>query len=459
MKLNVVILLALAFLLGISETSTAQKKVQQIVPEKTRILFLLDGSGSMMGQWENGKSRIEIAKEILTKLVDSLRTNQNLALGLRVYGHRYARQSNNCQDTKLEVPFGLNNHNAIISKLKDIVPKGVTPITYSIEQAAKDFPEGTGYRNILILITDGIESCGGDPCSMSIELQKKGVFLKPFVIGLGLDGAKALDCMGTYLDSQNSTSFNQVLNKAIKTTFSTTTASVELLDGDNKPTETNVNVTFLNEMTGTSVYEFVHYLDSRGRPDSVQLDPVLTYTVAVNTVPPVERKNVNIVNGRHNVITINVPQGNLLVKQAGRNINFPVIMRQKGRHEILNTQNANDVFRYLTGTYEIETITLPRRIFEVSIEYNQTKTITLPTPGLVNINTTSAGFGSIFEIQSDGTEKWVCHLDKTKSRHAFSLLPGTYRVAFRAGDAGGSKYTGVKTFKLNSGETLNVTMF
>lgn len=459
MRIALSILLTFLLFTCSTETVRAQKKVQQIVPEKTRILFLLDGSGSMMGQWENGKSRIDVAKEILTKLVDSLKSNQNLALGLRVYGHRYARQANNCQDTKLEVPFGLNNHNTIIAKLKDIVPKGVTPITYSIEQAANDFPAEHGYRNILILITDGIESCGGDPCAMSIALQRKGVFLRPFVIGLGLDGGKVLDCMGTYMDSQNSSSFNNVLNTAIKTTFSKTTASVELLDGDNKPTETNINVTFLNEMTGTSAYEFVHYLDSRGRPDSVQLDPVLSYTVVVNTVPQVERRNVNIVNGRHNVISIPVPQGNLMVKQTGRNVNFPVIVRQKGRHEILNTQYANDVFRYLTGAYEIETITLPRRNFDITIAYNQTKTITLPTPGLVNINTTSAGFGSLFEILQDGTEQWVCHLDKTKSRHSFSLLPGTYRVAFRAGDAGGSKYTGVKNFKLNSGETLNLSMF
>jgi Ca-activated chloride channel family protein len=181
--------------------------------------------------------------------------------------------------------------------------------------------------------------------------------------------------------------------------------------------------------------------------------------VVINTVPQVTRKNVSIVNGRHNVVSVSVPQGNLLVKQAGRNVNFPVIVRQKGKHEILNTQNANDVFRYLTGTYEIETITLPRRTYDVTIEYNQTKTITLPTPGLVNINTTTDGIGSIFEIMGDGTEQWVCHLDKTKSRHALNLLPGTYRVAFRASDAGGSKYTGVKTFKLNAGETLNISMF
>lgn len=443
----------------ISFQLSAQNKVQQKIPEKTRILFLLDGSGSMMGQWVDGKSRIDVAKEILTRLVDSLRSNPDLELALRVYGHRYVRQSNNCQDTKLEVPFAMRNHDAIINKLKEIVPKGVTPITYAMEQAANDFPSAHGYRNILILITDGIESCGGDPCATSVALQSKGVFLRPFIIGLGLEGGKILDCVGKYFDSENSNAFNNVLNQTIQTTFSRTSVSIELLDDRNQPTETNVPISFLNDMTGTSVYEFVHYLDNRGRPDSVYVDPVLSYTVVVNTVPQVIRKNINIVNGRHNVLTIPAAQGNLLVKQDGRKDAFSIVVRQQGGNDILNTQRANETFRYLKGSYEIETLTLPRRKFQVNINANETKTITLPTPGLVNLNTTSSGHGSIFEIQSDGTEKWVCNLDKNTSRHTYTLLPGTYKIAFRVSDAGGSKYTGVKTFQLNAGQTLNVSVF
>lgn len=437
----------------------AQNKVQQKLPEKTRILFLLDGSGSMNAIWEGEQSRMEVAKKILTRLVDSLRSNTNLELGLRVYGHRYLRQSNNCQDTYLEVPFAQKNHDAIINKLLDIKPKGVTPITYSLGQAAKDFPENTGYRNILILITDGIESCGGDPCAASVELQKKGVFLRPFIIGLGLEGGKVLDCVGQYFDSNDASSFNQVLNKTISTTFSKTTVSVELLNGEGQPKETNVTVSFLNTMTTTGVYEFVHYLDRQGRPDSVQLDPVLAYDIVVNTVPPVIRRNVNITNGRHNVIDIPVPQGSLLVVQESRSRSFPVIVRQNGSSVILNTQNSNEPFRYLTGSYEVETLTLPRRKFIVNIEADQTKTITLPAPGLVNINTISTGYGSLFEITGDGSEKWVCHLEENRSSHSYNLLPGTYRVAFRVRAAGGSKYTTVKTFEIKSGQTMNLNIF
>src|SRR5690606_31521001 len=209
-------------------------------------------------------------------------------------------------------------------------------ITYSLLQAATDFPTTSGYRNIVILITDGVESCGGDPCQASIELQKRGVFLRPFIIGLGVPGGKALDCVGKFIDADNADSFHEILNESIETTFANTTVSVELLNGQNEPVETNVNVTFRNSMTGTAAYEFVHYLDVAGKPDSVQVDPVLTYDIVVNTLPPVVRREVDIINGRHNVLRIPAPQGTLVVRPEGAGNPFSAVVRQKGRGEILN---------------------------------------------------------------------------------------------------------------------------
>ncbi len=436
-----------------------QHVVRQALPEKTRILFVLDGSGSMNAQWGNDQSRMDVAKKILTRLVDSLRVNPNVELALRVYGHRYARQSNNCNDSKLEVPFGIKNHNAIINEISAITPKGVTPITYSLLEAAKDFPANPGYRNIVILITDGVESCGGDPCQASIELQKKGVFLRPFIIGLGVPGGKALDCVGKFIDSENASSFNKILNESIETAFARTTVSVELLDGENRPLETNINVTFLNSMTGTSVYEFVHYLDASGKPDSVQIDPVLSYDVVVNTLPQVIRKNVSIMNGRHNVISVSAPQGTLTLKREGRGNPFQAVVRQRSKSEILYQQNSNQSVRYLAGDYEVETLTLPRRIFPVTLEQGKVITISLASTGAVNINTLAVGFGSVFEILPSGETKWVVTLDPNRTEHFINLLPGHYKIAFRARRSPGSKYTAVKTFEVASGQTLNIKMF
>ena len=450
------LLCSLAWLLSCEVNA---QKVQQKVPEKTRILFVLDGSGSMEALWSAGQSKMDVAKDILTKLVDSLRVNQNLELALRVYGHRYTRQANNCTDSNLEIPFAPKNHKAIIEKIKSIKPKGVTPITYSLLQSANDFPSAAGYRNILILITDGVESCGGDPCTVSVALQKKGVFLRPYIIGLGLESGKVLECVGKYIDAQNARSLNTVLNKSIETSLAKTTVSVELMNGSGKPVETNIDVSFVNAMTKSSVYEFVHYLDKHGRPDTVQVDPVIAYDIVVNTVPPVIMKSVGIESGRHNVVEVSVPQGRLMARTEGRGNGFSFVVRQKNKSEILNQQRSGDSYKYLEGDYDVETLTFPRRIFAIHIKADETQTITLPSTGLVNINTVTNGIGSLFEITDAGETKWVCNLDETITLHSYNLLPGNYKIAFRAKQAAGSKYTATKNFEIKSGQTVNFKMF
>ena len=170
------ILIALCFSLSAS-TVSAQGEAQ-----KTRILFVLDGSQSMYARWENGQ-KMQIATRLLRELVDSLDGVKNVEVALRAYGHQnnVTADGRNCKDTKLEVPFGPNNHEKIIERLQTIRPRGTTLIAYSLEQAANDFPSCSDCRNVIILITDGIEECDGDPCAVSLALQRRGVILKPFV--------------------------------------------------------------------------------------------------------------------------------------------------------------------------------------------------------------------------------------------------------------------------------------
>jgi len=146
----------------------------------TRILFVFDGSQSMSGYWESDV-KINIARNFLLHIVDSLETLPNVQMGLRIYGHQSPVVLQDCKDTKLEVTFDINNAHKIRQKLRFVKPLGNTPIAYSLEQSADDFPPCADCRNIVILITDGIEECGGDPCDVSLRLQSKGITLKPFI--------------------------------------------------------------------------------------------------------------------------------------------------------------------------------------------------------------------------------------------------------------------------------------
>ena len=142
----------------------------------TRVLFIFDGSFSMYEVWDH-TPKIDFAKRVLTELVDSLKTVPNLQMALRTLGADYPLYPHrNCEDTRLVVPFAPFNSSDIIGQIKTIQPKGTTPIAYTLDKCVDDFPACTNCRDVIILITDGIEECGGDPCEQPKTLHKKELF-------------------------------------------------------------------------------------------------------------------------------------------------------------------------------------------------------------------------------------------------------------------------------------------
>ena len=79
-KIKILILLGLIIS---SSNSYSQKKQEPV----NRILFVFDASQSMLGRWQSGR-KIDIAKQLLTNITDSLKDVTNLELALRVYGHQ-----------------------------------------------------------------------------------------------------------------------------------------------------------------------------------------------------------------------------------------------------------------------------------------------------------------------------------------------------------------------------------
>ncbi|PTX18951.1 Ca-activated chloride channel family protein [Pontibacter mucosus] len=452
---------AIFVLLILSATGGAFAQEKKPQP-KTRILFLLDASGSMMAKWENS-DRMTVAKNLLSHLVDSLDRYDNVEVALRAYGHQFGRERNDCKDTKLEVPFGEDNATAIKKKLDAIVPRGNTPITYSLQQAAGDFPEDRS-RNVVILITDGLESCGGDPCATSEALQKKRIFLRPFVIGIGIEPQQEqqLDCIGQYFNAADIKTFERVLSEIVTQTLSQTTVSVELLDEQNRPRETGVNMTFVNAMTGEAEYDYVHYLDANGKTDVLDVDALLPYHLVVYTTPPVVESNLKMQPGRNNVIRVKAPQGELYLRQDGpspyRLLN--TIVRQAGSDKTLHVQSFGERHRYLTGKYDLEILTVPRIMLRnVEVKQGETNTITIPPPGQLAIPSQVQGYGSVYELHESGAQRWVCNLPEENSKLTMPLQPGKYKLVYRMKSAQSSKFTFVQDFTIRSGATTTVRIF
>jgi len=445
--------------LGLILHGQKERKPEPII---TRILFVFDGSQSMYARWETGQ-KIDVAQRLMGKMLDSLQSldQENLELALRVYGHQKPVPPQDCNDTRLEVPFAKNNYGKIKRKLNSISPKGTTPIARSLERSAYDFGDCDNCRNIIILITDGVEACDEDPCAASRLLQKRGIALKPFVIGVGLDKdfQKTFECVGTYFDAADEETFENVLGIVISQALDNTTAQVNLLDGNELPTETNVAMSFYDVVSGKLKQQVVHTLNNKGLPDTLYLDPLITYDLKVHSIPERELKNIKISAGQHNTIGLDLARGSLRLQSQQRGGDpLQALIYLPGEARPLHLQEFNSTVEYLAGTYSLEILSLPRTFLsEVNIEAGQTTSISIAPAGVVNFQSTSPGHGSILQFK-DGEWIWVCDLNDRKSRQSFHLQPGTYRVVFRSKSSQQTLYSVAEEFTVNSGTTTIVKL-
>ena len=214
--------------------------------DSAHIELILDASGSMWAKL--GKStRIEVAKEALNKIIDDLSERKGIAVGLRVYGHR----TNDCKDTKLEIPIGPLDAKKMKKFISGIKPKGKTPIAYSLEEAAGDFKTDFKGSRVVILVTDGLESCNGDPCAAAKALAEKGIVSKIHVVGFGMDkkSVSQLECIvkpsgGLLLEANSAAELAKAFDTIVKTALD---VNLEVKGLDKKGNPAAMTVTVLKD--------------------------------------------------------------------------------------------------------------------------------------------------------------------------------------------------------------------
>ncbi len=196
-------------------TSTAAT-TQSKIGSKSSTLFILDASGSMWGQIK-GKAKITIAKEVMAKLVPELPANNRI--GLIAYGHR---RKGDCNDVEVLVPLGEHHKSAVLHAVSGLNAKGKTPLTRSVNRAFKMLQREKG-ESTIILISDGIESCDGDPCAQVKAAKKYGVNFVLNTIGFGLSKGESaqLQCMaeaggGQFFQADNAEQLLKATRKAVQ---------------------------------------------------------------------------------------------------------------------------------------------------------------------------------------------------------------------------------------------------
>ncbi len=194
------------------------------------VIFILDGSGSMWEQIE-GRTKIEIAREVIYDILKSLDADENI--GLVVYGHR---RKGDCNDIETLIPPGKLDLVRFRQAVNSVVPKGKTPLTAAVRKAAEDL-RFNEEKATVILISDGMETCNADPCAAARELEKKGIDFTVHVIGFDLaknKGINQLQCLadstgGEYFTARNASALRAALSRAVeKSTGAAMTGSVKV---------------------------------------------------------------------------------------------------------------------------------------------------------------------------------------------------------------------------------------
>lgn len=169
------------------------------------VLLVLDASGSMNARLPGGESRIAAAQRAV-KGVASLVPAQ-AQLSLRLYGAQSPAREKNCSDTHSAVPFMAAGTAAgpIAASVDSARAQGYTPIAHALERASGDFPPDAKER-VIVLVSDGKETCRGDPSVAAKALALKGITVH--AVGFVVDSAARMQLQniaratgGSYFDA------------------------------------------------------------------------------------------------------------------------------------------------------------------------------------------------------------------------------------------------------------------
>jgi len=186
------------------------------------VALILDASGSMLQRMQ-GERRIEIARRGLIEAVSS-HIAPGTPVSLRVFGHR---QPNACR-TDLEIPLAPLDPSTAKRVIERIEARNLarTPIADSLASVESDLAKARGTRTI-VLVSDGEETCGGDPETVISKLQEKGIDFRLNIIGFAL-ADDALEARfagwaelggGQYFRATDADGFERALRAALKPPF------------------------------------------------------------------------------------------------------------------------------------------------------------------------------------------------------------------------------------------------
>lgn len=431
--------------------------VQAQQPEKTRLLLIMDCSNSMWDHWQSN-SKIKVTQQVLLSFLDSISKQHDVDVALRVFGHLNKDQFG----TRLEVPFGSDNIYRLQSKIKTLVPQGGCTAAAALTDALSDFPATGSSRNLILIITDGMDDCDAEICDVALQVQLSGVVVQTFVLGIGGGAFSHASCAGSVFPVVNEEEFSKTLYDIFRLSGHKAKVVLNMVDASGDLYETEHPVAFYDHRTGVIRHSTIYSVDSKLRPDTLLMDPLVTYDMAVFTHPPLRREAMQFSIDRVNNIDITVSEGTLKVQYVGQRPQWQqtavdVVVRRAGSGERVAAQEVGETGQYLAGRYDIEVQTLPITTLRgVEVRGNAATELSVPMPGMLVLSKPKGiTTGAIFRLR-DGQVEFATDLNPSTAGERLLLQPGQYEVVLHPQNA--TKYDKVQTkrFVIESSQTTKI---
>ena len=443
-----------------------------------KAMIVMDASGSMWGQIE-GRTKIEIARETLASVLGS--APESLELGLIAYGHR---EKGACGDIEEMVPAGPGTRAAIAAAVDGLNPRGKTPLSASVAQAAEAL-RYTEDKATVILITDGIETCEADPCAAAAALEAAGVDFTAHVVGFGLtdEEGRAVACIaqntgGTFIMAENAGELAEALTETVA---AAPAPAPDPAPEPAAPVGENVAITAIlaEGASGDDINGAYEFVPMDGDTPSVEVVASGYDTQIVETLEP----------GRYHLAyrkdlvraetVVEVPEQGRVARELVLDAAvLDIAVRPaegaepsgNGAYEV--TAGGATSGGYTTGTLVVPAgpVSLSARLGngsaaeEITVAPGEKRTVDLVVGvGVLNVSAVYAeggpvvGDGSLFtevfpaETGLDGTREAITGDYGTESR--FELPPGNYLVRARLGQA-----TGEASVRVATGEASDVVV-
>jgi len=168
-------------LTGLLEVTSGVRRFPQ------RLLFVIDQSGSMAKKLAGAEGRtlvkMKAAQDAIVGVIARVPVGQQL--GIRAYGANAPRRARDCEDTHLAwkvEPLSEETRQMLSILVGAMRPRGMTPIAYALERGVEDL----GGDGVMIVVSDGEETCGRDPCATAAKLASRYPRLQIHTVGFDI---------------------------------------------------------------------------------------------------------------------------------------------------------------------------------------------------------------------------------------------------------------------------------